>query len=81
MEKNDFINAVISALEVEPNVVTMDLKIDDIPEWDSLGHLTILSYLDELTNGKAAEINGIGSMESLNDIWHAFVEAGIGLDS
>ena len=81
MKKNDFINAVISALEVEPSVITMDLKIDDIPEWDSLGHLAILSSLDELTDGKAGEINGLGSMESLNDIWRAFVEAGIGLDS
>ena len=81
MEKNDFINAVISALEVEPSVITMDLKIDDIPEWDSLGHLAILSSLDELTDGKAGEINGLGSMESLNDIWNAFVEAGIGLES
>ena len=54
--------------------------MDDIPEWDSLGHLTILSYLDELTDGNAAEINGLGSMESLNDIWQAFVEAGIGSD-
>jgi hypothetical protein len=80
MKKNDFINAVTSALEIEPNVVTMDLKINDIPEWDSLGHLTILSYLDELTDGNAAEINGLGSMESLNDIWQAFVEAGIGSD-
>ena len=81
MEKNDFINAVISALEVEPSVITMDLKIDDIPEWDSLGHLAILSSLDELTDGKAGEINGLVSMESLNDIWNAFVEAGIGLES
>ena len=81
MKKNDFINAVISALEVEPSVITMDLKIDDIPEWDSLGHLAILSSLDELTDGKAGEINGLGSMESLNDIWNAFVEAGIGLES
>ena len=48
MKKNDFIGAVAAALEVEADIVTMDLKIDDIPEWDSLGHLTILSSLDDL---------------------------------
>jgi acyl carrier protein len=80
MKKNDFIVAIASALEVKVDVVTMDLKIDDIPEWDSLGHLTILSYLDDLTDGKAGDISNLGTMESLRDIWSAFVEAGIGSD-
>ena len=80
MNKNDFIVAIASALEVEADVVTMDLKIEDIPQWDSLGHLTILSYLDNLTHGKAADINNLGSMESLRDIWSAFVEAGLGFE-
>ena len=81
MKKNDFITAVAAALEVEVDIVTMDLKIDDIPEWDSLGHLTILSSLDDLTDGKAGEIKDLGSMENLRDIWNAFTEAGIGSDS
>ena len=81
MNKNDFIVAIASALEVEISVITMDLKIDDIPEWDSLGHLTILSYLDDLTEGKAAEIGNLGVMESLNEIWNAFVQAKIGSNS
>ena len=80
MNKNDFIVAIASALEVEADVVTMNLKIGDIPQWDSLGHLTILSYLDNLTHGKAADINNLGSMESLRDIWSAFVEAGLGFE-
>ena len=80
MEKNDFIVAIASALEVEPDIVTMDLKIGDIPEWDSLGHLRILSSLDDLTAGKAGEIRRLGTKESLKDIWGAFVQAGIGSD-
>tara|TARA_B100000787_G_C16063380_1_gene236557 strand:+ start:408 stop:653 length:246 start_codon:yes stop_codon:yes gene_type:complete len=81
MKKNDFIAAVAAALEIEVDTVTMDLKIDDIPEWDSLGHLTILSYLDDLTDGRAGEIKDLGSMENLRDIWKAFTEAEIGSDS
>ena len=80
MKKNDFIAAISSALEVEADVVTMNLKIGDIPQWDSLGHLTILSSLDNLTHGKAADISNLGSMESLRDIWSAFVEAGLGTE-
>ena len=78
MEKDVFMMAVATALEVKNEVITEDLKLDDIPEWDSLGHLTILSHLDDLTDGKAGEISGLGSMENLKDIWNAFVEAGIG---
>ncbi|MDG2450596.1 MAG: hypothetical protein P8M34_13200 [Saprospiraceae bacterium] len=80
MKKNEFVVAIASALEVELDTVTMDLKIGDIPEWDSLGHLRILSYLDDLTAGKAGEIRRLGTMESLEDIWSAFVQAGIGSD-
>lgn len=78
MEKKDFLIAIASALEVNEDLIHIDLKIDDIPEWDSLGHLTILSYLDDLTDGKAGEINHLGSMESLSEIWTAFCEAGLG---
>jgi hypothetical protein len=81
MKKNDFILAVASALEVDKDLISMDLKIDDIPEWDSLGHLTILSHLDDITDGKAGEINNLGSMDRLGDIWSAFIEAGISKNS
>lgn len=80
MKRKDFIAAVASALEVDQSIVTMDLKVDDIPEWDSLGHLTILSALDDLTAGKAGEIKDLGTMEGLSEIWRAFIEAGLGFD-
>lgn len=80
MKKNEFVVAIASTLEVELDTVTMDLKIGDIPEWDSLSHLRILSYLDDLTAGKAGEIRRLGTMQSLEDIWSAFVQAGIGSD-
>jgi acyl carrier protein len=81
MNKNDFFAAIAFALEVDESIVTINLKIDDIPEWDSLGHLTILSHLDEITDGKAGEIADLGSLENLDAIWNAFVDAGIATDS
>ncbi len=77
MNKNEFLEAIASALEVDIELVNMDLKIDDIPEWDSLGQLTILTQLDDMTSGKADEIPNIGTMESLSEIWSALKEAGL----
>jgi hypothetical protein len=77
MNKNEFFEAIASALEVDSELINMDLEIEGIPEWDSLGQLTILSQLDDMTSGQAAEISNIGTMESLADIWDALVEAGL----
>tara|TARA_B100001057_G_C22807550_1_gene934094 strand:- start:730 stop:975 length:246 start_codon:yes stop_codon:yes gene_type:complete len=81
MNKNEFFEAIASALEVEVKVISLELKIDDIPEWDSLGQLTILSQIDDMTDGKASEIPKIGTMESLEDIWNALVGAGLASDT
>jgi hypothetical protein len=81
MKKNDFILAIASALEVDKELIKMDLKMDDIPEWDSLGHLTILTHLDDMTDGKAGEISNLGSLDKLEDIWNEFVKAGLAEES
>jgi|TARA_B110000263_G_scaffold162825_1_gene141701 acyl carrier protein len=80
MNRNEFLEAVAESLEVDLSLVEIHLSLGDLPEWDSLGHLTMLTFLDEKTQDKASEIRGIGSMESLNEIWEALVEAGLGHD-
>ena len=77
MNQNEFLKAVADALEVDPSTVNIDLKLGDLPEWDSLGHLTILSNLDELTGEKASEIKDFGSLGTLKAIWIALVDAGL----
>jgi len=81
MNKINFFEAIALALEVDIKIISMDLKIDSIPEWDSLGQLTILSQIDDMTDGKAAEIPNIGTKESLHEIWEALVEAGLATES
>lgn len=39
--------AFIDGLSVEANKVNDDLKYNDIPEWDSIGHMTLMSNLEE----------------------------------
>jgi acyl carrier protein len=38
---------IAEALHVEKEVLTDDLSIGGIPEWDSVGNLTIISALEE----------------------------------
>lgn len=78
MNKIEFLKAISEALEVDPSLINMELKLGDLEEWDSLGHLTILSNLDALTNEKASDIKDFGSLGSLEEIWGALVKAGLG---
>ena len=39
--------AFIEGLSIEANKVNDDLKYNDIPEWDSIGHMTLMSNLEE----------------------------------
>jgi acyl carrier protein len=77
MNQKEFLIAISEALEVDPNIINMELKLGDLEEWDSLGHLTILSNLDSLTGEKASEIKDFGSLGSLQAIWNALVSAGL----
>jgi hypothetical protein len=77
MNQDDFLMVVSKALEVDRDKINMKLKIGDLEEWDSLGHLTILSSLDGITGGKASEINNFGALESLQQIWIALNDAGL----
>jgi len=77
MNQERFLSAIAEALEVDPSVVNMELKLGDLAEWDSLGHLTILSNLDSMTGEKASEIKDFGSLNSLRAFWNALVNAGL----
>jgi acyl carrier protein len=39
--------AFIDGLSIEAKKVNDDLKYNDIPEWDSIGHMTLISNLEE----------------------------------
>ncbi len=67
MTKDDLISLIKDALDAEEQI-TYESKMDDIPEWDSLGHLSILTSLDNATDGKASEISELGEAFSVNEI-------------
>lgn len=69
MNQKKFLLLVSKSLGVQLNKISLNLKFQEIEEWDSIGHLTILSSLDKATKGKSAEIKGLGTQKSLKKIW------------
>ena len=65
MKQADVIKAVAESLKVNPSSVTLSSSADKISEWDSLGHIAILSQLDKQTGGKAASIKELASAYSV----------------
>ncbi len=43
-------NSFVESLNVKPDLVKDDLKYNEIPEWDSIGHMTLISKLEEEFN-------------------------------
>ena len=39
-------NSFAESLNVKPDLVKDDLKYNEIPEWDSIGHMTLISELE-----------------------------------
>ena len=64
MIKNELFLLIKDALDAEGEV-DMDSSADSIPEWDSLGHLSVLTALDNATDGKAASISDLGDATSV----------------
>ena len=69
MNQKKFISLISKSLNVKENKVTLDLNFEDIEEWDSIGHLSILSSLDKVTKGKSTKIKGLSNQKSLKKIW------------
>ena len=65
--KEDIITIITDALDAD-NQITVESSMDNIPEWDSLGHLSVLTSLDKATEGKASAISELGETSSVNEI-------------
>ena len=42
-----YINAFVESFEIQPEI-TSGLKYQDIPAWDSVGHMTLVAALEEV---------------------------------
>lgn len=68
MTENDLFEIVANSLSVPRENININTNSQNLEEWDSLGHLTILTAIDKATDGKASEIETLASSTSLSEI-------------
>ena len=56
-----------AAFDVDPNKVTLDTSASDIPLWDSVGHLSLASNLEEVF-GISLDVDELMEMENVREI-------------
>lgn len=66
--EEEIIKIVADGLAVEDKDVTIDSKASDIPEWDSLGHLSVLSKIQETLGDRYQESEELASAVSVKEI-------------
>jgi len=67
--KAALITLITDALDAE-DPITGESSMDSVPEWDSLGHLSVLTSLDQATDGKASAISELGESSSVDMIFN-----------
>lgn len=67
------IQIIAQSLEVSPEIINEELAIGDIPQWNSLGHVVIVSALEKSFNIKF-DPESIMDMEDVTDIISAIEE-------
>lgn len=55
------------AFDVDPKTVTLDTSASDIPLWDSVGHLSLASSLEEVF-GISLDVDELMEMENVREI-------------
>jgi acyl carrier protein len=68
LSEAEVLELVRKALGDKKNAVTLDTQIGSVEAWDSLGHLSILTALDEALEGRTAEIEALAMARSVREI-------------
>ena len=59
--------AFAAAFEIDPRTVTLETSASDIPGWDSVGHLSLASNLEEVF-GISLDVDELIEMENVREI-------------
>jgi acyl carrier protein len=71
MTENDVLQILEHALEITSGSIGPDALAENVLNWDSMGHLSILVALDKMFEGKVAEISEIAEANSVQKIFAA----------
>ena len=72
MKEDDVCNVIAEALGRQAGSVTVLDGAKSLPEWDSLGFLSILGALEKKYGSKVAAIDDLASVASVRDIIDIF---------
>lgn len=75
MSRDSIKNLIAKVLEVSVDIITDDLAVGDIPEWDSLAHMRIIATL-EADLGIVLDIEQTLDIEDVEDIIDAVINNG-----
>lgn len=73
MQINELLIEIAAALEVDAGVVLPESQIGSIEEWDSLGHISILSRLDLVYDNITERVPDLASCTTVVEI-HKLLE-------
>ena len=79
IDKNKLINIIAKALDVSPKKINDKSSTKNLEEWDSLGHLAILTSIDKHTSGKASKIETLANCTSFKDLYKTLVTNNIAI--
>jgi hypothetical protein len=65
---SDITSAIEKALNQKPGTVKESTQAKDIPDWDSLGQLSVLVALDKIFSGKIAGLTEMAEADSVPKI-------------
>ena len=75
MNQEKLLNIIARALDISH--VNIDSNQDNLDVWDSLGHLSILSTLDEEFKGKTTQLSNLARATSVKEIYTELSKANL----
>ena len=77
MKLSELFEKVEGALELDAATISLESSSENIEDWDSLGHITILGMLDDATNGASADIIDLTQATSMAEIVQIMTDNGL----
>tara|TARA_B110000902_G_scaffold150242_1_gene172856 strand:- start:726 stop:950 length:225 start_codon:yes stop_codon:yes gene_type:complete len=68
--KNQLINIVKEALDIEEETIDLNTQFDSLDTWDSLGKLSLIALIDESFNVQISD-KEFNSFQTIEDLYAA----------
>lgn len=68
LTETDVLELINTALDLKKQKITLDSSMDNVAEWDSLAHLSIIVTLDKAFGKKVGKITEMATANSVKKI-------------